>query len=89
SVEVSSTFGDSIAHARDLNGDGTGDVLIGAPGASKAFLYQGSATGPDPASPSLTLSGIEAISGYGSNIARMETIGPAPVHVFRLNGAVR
>jgi len=38
-------LGFSVSEAGDINRDGYSDVLIGAPGASKAYLYYGSATG--------------------------------------------
>ena len=47
------SFGDSVATAGDVNGDGFGDLLIGAPGldgetpdSGQVLLYHGSAHGP-------------------------------------------
>jgi len=89
SVAVSATFGDSISYARDLNGDGTGDVLIGAPGSSKVYLYMGGAAGPDPATPSLTLEGVDAIPGFGSSMALQDSRSPGAPWMFHLRGALR
>ena len=45
-------FGDSVATAGDVNGDGYADVIVGAPGydngqtdEGRAFVYHGSAAG--------------------------------------------
>jgi hypothetical protein len=38
-------FGQSVASAGDVNHDGFADVIVGAGGASKAYLYMGSASG--------------------------------------------
>jgi FG-GAP repeat protein len=41
-------FGQSVASAGDVNGDGFADIIIGAPtyDAGRVFVYHGSATGP-------------------------------------------
>ena len=49
-------IGNSVAAARDVNGDGYGDVIVGAPGDfgtglgaimyGRAFVYPGSASAP-------------------------------------------
>ncbi len=39
-------FGCSVASAGDVNGDGYGDVVVGAYGERRAYLYLGSAAGP-------------------------------------------
>lgn len=50
--QVEARFGNSVASAGDVNGDGYGDVIVGAHGydtgqidAGRAFVYHGSATG--------------------------------------------
>jgi hypothetical protein len=52
SNQVAANFGESVASAGDFNGDGFGDVIVGAPGAThgqtnegQAFLFKGSASG--------------------------------------------
>jgi len=66
--QAEASFGQSLAGAGDVNGDGYDDVIIGAPlwaavvqPVGAAFLYLGSATGL-PASPSWSVVGTQ---GYG------------------------
>jgi hypothetical protein len=64
------SFGHSVAGAGDVNGDGYGDVIIGAPQTGtdgQAYVYLGSASGL-PATPSFTLNesdgpGFDSVSG--------------------------
>jgi hypothetical protein len=44
-------FGTAIAGVGDLSGDGLADVLIGAPGVSKVYLYLGTSSGLAAAPP--------------------------------------
>jgi hypothetical protein len=41
-------FGVAVAGAGDVNGDGYSDVVVGAAGEGKAYLFLGSSTGLDP-----------------------------------------
>ena len=68
-------FGRAIASAGDVNGDGFGDILVGAPGfdtvdsdAGRVYLYLGSATGPS-LSPDWIGEGDRERSGYGNAVA--------------------
>ncbi len=39
------SYGSAVGTAGDVNGDGYSDVIVGAPGATKAYVYYGSSTG--------------------------------------------
>jgi len=45
SNKADAEFGRSVCTAGDVNGDGYADVIIGAPGADKAYVYHGAASG--------------------------------------------
>jgi hypothetical protein len=67
-------FGFSVATAGDVNGDGYGDVLVGAPdfgagGEGAAFLYLGSPAGLSPV-PERTWPGSRAGGRFGSSVGR-------------------
>ncbi|HEV8324360.1 MAG TPA: FG-GAP-like repeat-containing protein [Myxococcota bacterium] len=75
SNQVSASFGYSVAFAGDVNGDGFGDFLVGAPyydngqtDEGRALLFLGSASGP-AASPSWTGEPDQANAYYGSSVA--------------------
>ena len=68
----SSGFGESVATAGDVNGDGYADVIIGAwasqGGRGKAHLYLGSANGLAE-NPSWTAAGEGTSSGFGTSVS--------------------
>jgi FG-GAP repeat protein/VCBS repeat protein len=68
-------FGCSVATAGDVNGDGYSDVVVGAyaydgtrTDEGRAFVYRGSASGPD-ASPSWTVSGGQEAGEFGWSVS--------------------
>ena len=71
-VSGSGGFGVSVASAGDLNGDGFGDLVVGASStagsAGSAYVYLGSATGPSN-TPATTLAGAAASAFYGISAA--------------------
>ena len=54
------SFGSAVATAGDVNGDGYADVIVGAPydngqtDEGRAFVYHGSADGPERSTPAWT-----------------------------------
>jgi len=64
-------FGAAVAGVGDVNGDGYGDLLIGAPdissGTGRTYLYLGGVSGP-AVSPSRTLNGTQAGERFGASV---------------------
>jgi hypothetical protein len=66
---ASSLFGGSVASAGDVDADGYGDVVVGASGAHRAYVFSGSATGVETM-PSATLAVPETdLSSFGASVA--------------------
>lgn len=67
---ASSNFGWNITMAGDVNNDGNDDILIGAPGENKAYLFYGpvSSTELDAASADVTITG-PASSEFGWSVS--------------------
>ena len=68
---ASAGFGASLASAGDVDGDGYGDVVVGAPGAGvggRAALYRGSAAGLEPAS-AWAVDAVDAGGSFGAWVA--------------------
>ncbi len=61
-------FGAAVSAAGDLNADGFGDVVIGAPGSGHALIYVGAATGL-ASTPLLTLSEPPTSNLYGCAVS--------------------
>src|SRR5258708_6598199 len=59
-------FGEAVA-AGDFNGDGYSDIVVGARGDSKAYIYYGSAAGI-PQIPSVGLTGEAQGGAYGGSL---------------------
>ncbi|HZM69903.1 MAG TPA: FG-GAP-like repeat-containing protein, partial [Candidatus Cryosericum sp.] len=75
SVQAGAMLGSAVASAGDLNGDGYGDVVIGAPAydapasnSGRAFVFYGSSTGL-PAAPSIVLDGPTFNARLGASVA--------------------
>jgi hypothetical protein len=73
--QTSARFGNSVASAGDVNGDGYDDVIVGAPNYTKdqqyegaAFVYHGSADGLG-ITPSRILEGNQASAEFGKGVA--------------------
>ncbi|MFO0601898.1 MAG: FG-GAP-like repeat-containing protein [Polyangiales bacterium] len=61
-----SDFGVSVSAAGDVNGDGYGDLIIGAPGLEAAYIYYGSATGLGAPT---TIPSPAIRSGFGASVS--------------------
>jgi hypothetical protein len=57
-------FGAGVVSAGDVNGDGFGDLLVGAPGIARAYVYYGSPSGL-PSLPSAILGEASGVFGRG------------------------
>jgi hypothetical protein len=68
--KILARFGQSVASAGDVNGDGFADIIIGAPSydSGRAFAYHGSATGPS-LSPDFTAKINKAPADLGASVA--------------------
>ena len=68
-------LGAAVSGAGDVDADGYGDIIVGAPGKSvgfvkdgAAFVYRGSATGL-PAIPSVSLNGVSDSAQFGASVS--------------------
>jgi hypothetical protein len=71
SAQGGSQFGTTVASAGDVNGDGYGDVVIGAPtygNGGAAFVYFGSSSGLE-ATPAWTVEGEQLFEQFGTAVA--------------------
>ncbi|MFW3147253.1 MAG: FG-GAP-like repeat-containing protein [Thermoplasmatota archaeon] len=71
---ASSNFGWSVAGLGDYNGDNYDDVIIGAPGASKAYIFKGRTTNlvtTVPSNVAITLSG-DSGDYFGHSVAGID-----------------
>lgn len=68
SADDMSGFALSVAPAGDVDRDGYGDVIVGAPLANRAFVYRGSAMGVEM-TPAWTLSGTDAEMNFGGQVS--------------------
>jgi hypothetical protein len=64
---VNASFGQSVANAGDVNDDGFEDVIVGAPGAGHAYLFDGGPSGL-PAVATQDLAGPNAGTRFGQSV---------------------
>jgi hypothetical protein len=70
SDQVNANFGISVASAGDVNNDGYGDVIIGASGEGRAYLYLGSDSAPSLSTdPSWTAESEQVNTSFGYSVA--------------------
>jgi len=69
-------FGQSVAGAGDVNGDGFADIVVGAFGVGRVHLYGGGMTGPG-ATPTTTLNAPQSGTQFGFSVARVDGLGGA------------
>lgn len=77
-------FGHALAGAGDVNGDGYADVVVGAPYASKAYVYYAGAAGL-AVTPASTITGV---GGIGNAVATADPRSPH-VRIRRTAGSTR
>jgi cysteine-rich repeat protein len=65
STIANTSFGPTL----DVNGDGFADVVVGAFGSGKVYVYLGGATAPIPSNPSFTLLAPNGAISFGSSVA--------------------
>jgi hypothetical protein len=63
------SFGTAVAGVGDVNSDGYGDVVIGAPGSNNAFLYTGRSSGLSTTSSTLTPPGSANAMRFGAAVS--------------------
>jgi hypothetical protein len=80
-------FGYAVDGLGDVNGDGYGDVLVGAPLSERAYVFYGSATGAS-ATPSLTFSLVSA-TAFGRTVAGLGDVNRDGYYDFAIGAPTR